>query len=163
MSCDVGEVMERLENEQRHHCLFHRNGGGGSTNAINIIIEREGKHIFCLSWKFCLKLFLIDCICCSVYNNFYLIRKNHLQINLPLGPFPSGLPNWNSVCIFFHMCYMSCPSQSPVRVGGCSHLQVHGTYLQIHSVHGTSSRRAGSWATPFGCVRIRVGFSVVCG
>ena len=33
----------------------------GSTNAVNIMIEREGKHIFCLSWKFCLKLFLIDC------------------------------------------------------------------------------------------------------
>ena len=33
----------------------------GSTNAVNIIIEREGKHIFCLSSKFCLKLFLIDC------------------------------------------------------------------------------------------------------
>ena len=34
----------------------------GSTNAVNIIIEREGKHIFGLSWKCCLKLFLIDCI-----------------------------------------------------------------------------------------------------
>ena len=33
----------------------------GSTNAVNFIIEREGKRIFCLSWKFCLKLFLIDC------------------------------------------------------------------------------------------------------
>ena len=61
-SNDEDKISEwSLHSGTSHHCLFHRNGAGGSTNAVNIIIQREGKHIFCLSLKFCLKLFLIDC------------------------------------------------------------------------------------------------------
>ena len=52
MSCDVGKATKgdmdsndedkisewSLHSGTSHHCLFHRNGGGGSTNAVNNII-----------------------------------------------------------------------------------------------------------------------------
>ena len=38
-----------VERTTIHHCLFHRNVGGGSTNAVNIIIERERVNTFSVS------------------------------------------------------------------------------------------------------------------
>ena len=60
----------------------------GSTNAVNIIIEREDKHIFCLSWKFCLKLFLIDC------SKIAILVPEFAVENLPLGRTSVQMPEF---------------------------------------------------------------------
>ena len=62
MNCNVGEVTERFgvgirkkiklvvtTEWNKPPLSLSQKLRRGSTNAVNIIIEREGKHIFCLS------------------------------------------------------------------------------------------------------------------